>query len=199
MVREFMAGLSGNWSSFPSALRNRFMKCLIDRVEIRGDKDIEATICWKAGFQQSVIIQRQRVEKSLKQPWTDAEYIVLKRLYQLSSVRDVMADLPGRSWRGIKNKAERLHLKREHRRQRSSSYRLWTAEEDNNLKLKYEKGTKVAMIAMDLGRSVEAVQIRAAKLKLMRSNPVSSKSGEDNNPMFLQQSSSPCAAREEVT
>jgi hypothetical protein len=44
MVREFTAVLSGNWSSFPSALRDRFMKCLIDRVEIRGDKDIEATI-----------------------------------------------------------------------------------------------------------------------------------------------------------
>jgi hypothetical protein len=198
MVREFMASLSGNWSSFPSALRNRFMKCLIDRVEIRGDKDIEVTIFWKTGFQQSVFIQRQRVEKSLKKPWTDAEYIMLKGLYQSSSVRDVMAALPGRSWRGIKDKAERLHLKREPRRQHSSNYRLWTAEEDNNLKLEYEKGTKVAMIARDLGRSVAAVQIRAAKFKLMRSNQVSSKSGEDNNPIILQQSSSPCAAREEI-
>jgi hypothetical protein len=191
MVREFMAGLSGSWSSFPSALRNRFMKCLIDRVEIRGDGDIEATIFWKAGFQQRGFIQRQRVEKSLKKPWTDAEYIMLKGLYQSSSICDVMAALPGRSWRGIKNKAERLHLKRELRRQRSPNYRLWTAEEDNNLKLEYEKGTTVAMMAMDLGRSKAAVQIRAAKLQLMRSNPVSSKSGEDNNPIVLQQSSSP--------
>ncbi|MGP8079811.1 MAG: hypothetical protein ACLPVI_04795, partial [Dehalococcoidales bacterium] len=157
----------------------------------RGDKDIEATIFWKARFQQSVVIHRQRVEKSLKKPWTDAEYTVLKRLYPSSAVRDVMAALPGRSWRGIKNKAERLHLKRELRRQRSPNYRLWTAEEDNNLRQEYEKGTKVAMIAMDLGRSVAAVQVRAAKLKLMRNNPVSSKSGEDNNPIFLQQSSSP--------
>jgi hypothetical protein len=84
-------------------------------------------------------------------------------------------------------------------RQCSPNYRLWTAEEDKYFKLEYEKGTKIAMIAMDLGRSVAAVQLRAAKLKLKRSNPVSSKSGEDNNPIFLQQSSSPSMEREKIT
>jgi len=121
------------------ALRNRFMKCLIDRVKYVAIRILRQRFFWKAGFQQSVLIQRQRVDKSLKKPWIDAEYIVLKRLYQSSSVRDVMATLPGRSWRGIKNKAERLHLKREHRRQHLSNYRFWTAEEDNNFKLEYEK------------------------------------------------------------
>ncbi len=42
----------------------------------------------------------------------------------------------------------------------------------------------------ELGRSVAAVQVRAKKQKLMRSNPISSKSGEDNNPIVLQRSSS---------
>jgi len=176
MVREFIAGLSGNWSSFPSALRNRFMKCLIDRVETRGEDKIKATIFWKAGFQQDVVIHRQRPGKCLKKPWTDAEVTVLKRLYKTSSVHDIMAALPGHSWHAIKNKAERLHSQRDIRRQRPPNYHLWTAEEDNNLNMEYEKGIPVTVIAADLGRSIDAVQVRAAKHKLARNKAVNWKS-----------------------
>jgi hypothetical protein len=194
MVREFMAGLSVNWSSFPSALRNRFMKCLIDRVEIRGENEIEATIFWKAGFQQQVIIHRQRRQKNLKiplkNPWTDAEVTILSRRYRTSSAQDMLAALPRHTWHAIKNKAERLQLKRDIKRKRPQNYHLWTVDEDNNLKTEYENGIPVTEIAAHLGRSINAIQVRTAKLKLARDKSVRYKSGEVNGPTLLQQSSS---------
>jgi hypothetical protein len=189
MVREFMSSIPENWASFSHTLRNRFLKCLIDRVEIRGGDAVEATIFWKAGFQQKIIIHRRRPMKSLEKPWTDAEKDTLKTLYPSFSVKGVTAALPGRSWHAITNKAQRLHLRRESRRRPSMNRRPWTAEDDSKLKTEYEKGTKVSALAADFGRSTYAVQVRAAKLRLTRNESVNWQ-GRDNKPIYLQESSS---------
>src|SRR5208283_1718522 len=135
MVREFMGGLQDSWPSYSSTLRNRFLKCLIDRVEIiGGDQEIEATIFWKAGFQQKIVIQRWGIRKVQDKPWSETEIHNLKKLYPSSSFDDVIAKLPGRSWHGIVNKAHRLHLQRDKQRRPSPTYRLWSAEDDMKLK-----------------------------------------------------------------
>jgi hypothetical protein len=188
MVREFMSGLPNNWSSFPRALRNRFLKCLIDRVEIRGGKEIEATIFWKAGFQQEVMIQRRPCREK---PWTDAEDDALKTVYPASPIDDVMAAIPGRSWHAITNRSQRLHLHRDTRRRPSPKRRPWTSEEDGRLKIGYDNGRPARDIAADLRRSPYAVQARAAKLRLTRNESFKWQARIDNKPMSLQGSSSP--------
>jgi hypothetical protein len=101
-----------------------------------------------------------------------------------------MAVLPGHTWRGIKNIAERLLLKRDIRRQRSPDYHRWTVEEDDKLKIAYEKGTRVNEIAEDLGRTINAVQYRVAKMGLKRGLPVNGQTHRHDRPKYLQQSSS---------
>jgi hypothetical protein len=56
-LRDFLKSLPKKWYSFSGSLRNRFLKSLISRVELIGEDVLEATIYWKAGFQQKVLIQ----------------------------------------------------------------------------------------------------------------------------------------------
>ncbi len=189
MVREFMAGLQDGWPSYSSTLRNRFLKCLIDRVEIMGgDKEIEATIFWKAGFQQKIVIQRG-IRKVQDKPWSETEIHTLKKLYPSSSFDDVIAALPGRSWHGIVNKAQRLHLQRDQKRRSAPTYRLWSAEDDMKLEIEYENGKSVAVIASNLGRSINAIQVRAAKMNLERDKSLVMQKRKDNKPVLFQESS----------
>jgi hypothetical protein len=105
-----------------------------------------------------------------------------------------MAALPGRSWHGIGNKAQRLHLKRDMQRRRSSIHSLWTVNEDNKLKNDYENGTPVSIIAAELGRSTNAIQARVGKMKLKRNNPLMNASEVKVPTAF--QSSSPSRGEE---
>jgi len=158
-------------------------------VEIRGDIEIEATIFWKAGFQQQIIIHRRGTRKNIDKPWTEAEIDALKMLYPSSSIYAIMKAIPGRSWHGIANKAQRLHLQRDKKRRPAPTYRLWTTNEDSKLKTEYENGTPVVVIASDLGRSVNGVQVRAAKMRLKRNKSLSGQARKDNNPILFQESS----------
>jgi hypothetical protein len=188
MVREFMAGLQDSWPLYSSTLRNRFLQCLIDRVEIiSGAQEIEATIFWKAGFQQKIVIQRRGIRKVQDKPWSETEINVLKKSYPSSSFDDVIAKLPGRSWHGIVNKAQRLHLQRDKQRRPAPTYRLWSAEDDAKLKLEYKNGMSVAIIASNLGRSVNAIQVRAAKMNLERDKSLIMQKRKDNNPVLFQE------------
>jgi hypothetical protein len=194
MVKEFMAGLLDSWPSYASGLRNRFFKCLIDRVELRGDNEIEATIFWKAGFQQKVVIHRGNRKND--KPWTDGEANILRRLYPSSSIGDVMTALPGRSWHGIQNKARKLRLQRDRQRHPSRVYRHWTVDEERRLKTEYENGTLINVIANDLDHSPYAIQIRVAKLKLKRNKSITLQARKHYNPSSFQESS-PTQGRED--
>ena len=101
----------------------------------------------------------------------------------------MIAKLPGRSWHGIVNKAQRLHLQRDKQRRPAPTYRLWSVEDDAKLKLEYENGMLVAIIASNLGRSINAIQVRAAKIKLERDKSLIIQKRKDNKPVLFQESS----------
>jgi hypothetical protein len=88
------------------------LKALIDRVEIRGTSDIQATICWKAGIRQEVIIHRQMRKRAAERQWTDIELTNIKRLYPAAPRDTLLAAFPGKSWKSIVLKAWRLGLTR---------------------------------------------------------------------------------------
>ena len=106
------------------------------------------------------------------------------------SFEDVMAALPGRSWHSIANKSQRLHLPRDTKRRPLQNYRLWQAKDERRLKTEYENGVPVAGIASDLGRSVNSIQVRAAKLRLKRNKSLTGLARKDNKPILFQESSS---------
>ena len=112
-VRDFLGQLPVKWPNYSRSIRNRFLKTLIDHVELRGDRDLEATIYWKAGIRQKVIIHRKYYRKLADSLWTGVEDRLLKQLYPALSGDTVMAALPGRSWKSITLRAMRLNLKRQ--------------------------------------------------------------------------------------
>jgi len=111
-VRDFLKNLPAKWRQYSRSSRNRFVRALIDRVELRGKGDIEAVIYWKAGFRQQLVIHRTPARSLGERRWTQAEKTTLARLFQDSPREAVMSALPKRSWMSIASKAKRLNLAR---------------------------------------------------------------------------------------
>src|SRR4030043_1378939 len=96
-VRDFLKNLYHNWNSCSPTSRNRFLKLIIEAVELKTiDYDIEATIIWKTGFRQKIIIYRPRSNSKMEKRWTEEEDGLLKMLYPSASVDTIMAALPSR-------------------------------------------------------------------------------------------------------
>ena len=165
-VREFLKGLTKNWNTYSRSLRNRFLKLIIEKVEIRGSEDIEARIIWKTGFQQKVIIDRPKSNSKLERRWTKEEDELLRLMYPGSSLGVVTAALPGRGWKGITLRAQRLKLSR--KVSGSSQWRHWTQEDDRRLEVYYEEGMKLQEITDKLGRSELSVTTRIRDKSLKR-------------------------------
>jgi len=114
-LRRFLKELPDKWTSYSRSLRNRFLKSLIDRVELVGYNELEVTIYWKAGFQQKLLIYKKSSRKLQERLWAPAEDNRLGTLFPSSSREDVLATLPERSWKSITLRAERLKISRKRR------------------------------------------------------------------------------------
>jgi hypothetical protein len=167
-VREFLKGLSGNWYRYPQRARNNLLKHLIDFVELRGSRDIETTIIWKAGFRQKLIIHRPESNSKLERRWRKEEDELLTSMYPSSPAKTVMAALPGRSWKAITLRGRRLNLLRTEK-----SQHRWKPGEDEKLEQYLKRGLEISDIARQLGRTELAVKERTKKKGL--SNYISEK------------------------
>ncbi len=167
-VKEFLIGLRGNWHNYTPGLRNRLLKLLVDRVEIHGDYQIEATIIWKTGFQQKITIHRPQAISRRERRWRTDEDKLLRILYPSSSQEAIEAALSDRSWSGITGRALRLKLRRRRQYHAPRDWRRWTRGEDEKLKLAYEAGTSLGDIANVFNRSVNSIETRAAAKDLNR-------------------------------
>ncbi len=119
-VRDFLRNLPVKWREYSRSSRNRFLKSLIEKVELRGTKDLVCTVYWKAGSVQNVLVHRGTFRALAESVWTEAELNALRRLYPNSPTGVVMAALPGRSWKSITLKTSRIGLKRTPPRLRSA-------------------------------------------------------------------------------
>ena len=134
------------------------MKLIIETVEVRGSDDIEATIIWKNGFQQKVMIHRATSNSRLENRWTKEEEELLRMMYPLSSADTLIAALSSRSWKAITLRAHRLKLIR--KRSSNSQWRHWTQEDDTQLQHYCQEGMKLQEIAAELARSEYSVMTR---------------------------------------
>jgi hypothetical protein len=80
IVKQFLLNLPGKWQHYSPTVRNRLLKLIIEKVELRHDaKTIKATVYWKTGFCQRVIIQRARATyNQVGSMWTDKENKLLE-------------------------------------------------------------------------------------------------------------------------
>jgi DNA invertase Pin-like site-specific DNA recombinase len=198
-VSQFLENLEGEWQRYPSRLRNRLIKLLIDRVELKHHRyDIEATIIWKAGFRQVVHIKRPPVALQKEKQWRPEEDNLLKILWPSSSLEIIMAALPGRTWGSLHNRASVLKLKRRTTRTRHETERPWTQEDLARLRELYVTVEDIGEVARELGRTKWAVVHRAHLLGISRPKvfrrPKLSLSSQPVKMDVLQSLSSPSSA-----
>jgi len=168
-VRGFLAGLPHNWGSYPTTLRNRLLKLLIKRVELRHEKQqIAVAIIWKAGFEQHITIYRPHATSNRENRWADEENCLLRMLWRSASREVVQASLPDRTWSAITNRARSLGLKREKTRTSAGPGRRWTSEEEARGKVLYQDGTPVPDMVAELNRSERAIFNIATKKRWCR-------------------------------
>ncbi|MFC1909857.1 hypothetical protein ACFLXC_01005 [Chloroflexota bacterium] len=168
-VSQFLEHLDGEWERYPSRLRNRLIKLLVDRVELKHDGyDIEATVVWKVGFRQVIYIRRPAVAFQKEKLWRSEEDSLMKMLWPSSSLETIMAALPGRTWASLHNRASSLKLKRQRSYTRIGNWRPWTNKDDTRLKKLYVSEISTTEIARRLGRSAGAVVRRACLMGVPR-------------------------------
>jgi hypothetical protein len=108
-VRAFLANLPAKWQKYSASSRNRFLRALIDKVELSGNRDLEATIRWKAGFVQKVVIHRG-TKTLAERLWSQEDVVTLKRLYGSATKATLLSAFPGRTRTSIDRKAAKMGL-----------------------------------------------------------------------------------------
>jgi len=79
-------------------VRNQLLKLLIEKVGLRHDvKTIEATVYWKTGFCQRVIIQRARATDHHGSVWTLEQHTLPETLWRNAHLTAVQEALPERT------------------------------------------------------------------------------------------------------
>jgi hypothetical protein len=168
-VAQFLENLDREWERYPSRLRNRLIKLLIDRVELRHDvSHIEAVICWKIGLKQAVNIRRPATNFAKEKVWRVEEENLLRMLWPSSSREAIMAAFPNRTWEAIGQRAGRLKISRQWVRVAIQKSRRWTNEEKEKLRELYSSKASVDDIARELGRSRGTVISMAHVMGLSR-------------------------------
>jgi hypothetical protein len=198
-VAQFLENLEGEWDRYPSRLRNRLLKLLVDRVELRHNGyHIEAIIVWRVGFRQVINISRPAVTFVREKLWQAEENSLLKMLWPSSSREAIMAAFPGRTWPAINKQASALKLKRQWVRTRFETGRVWTKQDKARLEKLYAGEAGISEIARQLGRSEGAVMQRASVLGISRPTEFRHRkaqpSWEAKNVNVMQALSSPSSA-----
>jgi hypothetical protein len=165
-VKQFLVNLPGKWQHYSPTVRNRLLKLIIEKVELRHDaKTVEATVFWKTGFCQRVLIQRARATFNQGSVWTDKENKLLETLWREASLKAVLEALPERTLSAIRNHARRLDLKLQRKTISARIRRRWTRQEEAQAQELYQLGIPFSEIATKLNRTHNAIMQRATAKK----------------------------------
>jgi hypothetical protein len=165
-VKQFLVNLPVKWQHYSSTVRNRLLKLIIEKVELRHDaKTIEATVYWKTGFCQRVIIQRAGATNDQTNMWAEEENKLLEKLWRDAPLKAVLEALPERTLSAIRNHARRLDLKRQRKTSSAKIRRRWTRQEEARAQELYKRGTPFSEIATMLNRTHNAIMQRAISKK----------------------------------
>jgi hypothetical protein len=168
LVRTFLADLRTGWGRQPSALRNEFLRLVVDRVLVSADADhVDVTIVWRGGAEHQLWVERPRMARAGKSPWTPVEDQALWAYYPDATPAEIQAALPRRAYSAIQARASSLGIKR---RRTAVTYRWgapWQDEENAMLRAYMAGQLSYAELCIRLpGRTPEAIQAQRRVLGL---------------------------------
>lgn len=152
-------------------LQNQLLKTLLKEVVItQNEKDtskLHAHIFWNSGIEQEVYIIRPKTNREDAR-WTEEEDEMVKLLYPSVQKEAVLAALPNRSWGAISGRAHYLGLSRDSGEKPGGKYKKWTKEDEELLATLYQSDMLSSEIVKRFGRSVDAIQAKAAQMSISR-------------------------------
>ncbi len=157
-VREFLKCLRRNWKSYSPTSRSRLLRSIIESVEVRGQQEIEATIIWKTGFRQKVVIHRPRSNSKMERRWTKEADDLLALMFPRSSQDALVAAFPDRTWKAINYRARRLGQQR--KLDMKEGWKKWTQEDDAELERYYLESLPNEEISRKMGRNISSISAR---------------------------------------
>jgi hypothetical protein len=167
-VRAFLADLRTGWEGQPAALRNEFLRLILERVLVHARRDsVEATIVWRAGVTQRLWIERPLHQRGGKARWTEGDNAWLRAWYGAATAPELRERFPDRSAHAVRKQAELLGLKRPQRGVPKPKGTPWSAGEDALLQA-YAAGamSQAALCAQLPGRSWDAITSQGRALGL---------------------------------
>jgi DNA invertase Pin-like site-specific DNA recombinase len=182
-VKAFLDKLSSEWESQPNGLKNALLRLLLDRVTIwHNTETIRVELTWRVGAKQELLIHRA-YKKWRK--WTEDELKIMRECYETASQDELLALLPGRTWRAIAEQGIRLGLFRNSlsgQPGHKDKGRGYTPEEDELVRRYYAREIELEAI----GRSLYSVSNRAKVLGLKRKPPTTTWEWLDDKPLVRQ-------------
>ena len=169
LVDAFLNNLDKNWDDQPNGLKNAFLRLLLDKVVIfNNPTTIRATIIWRVGLEQEILINRW-FERFSRPKWSETEVEILQQYYPVAEREELLKMLPGRSWSAIKSKAKGMELRRKRQKKRTSEH--FTPEEDEIVRRYYTGEIDKSEAEALTGREIESIRSRANRLGLLKVKP----------------------------
>jgi hypothetical protein len=167
-VRAFLADLRTGWDGQPAALRNEFLRLILDRVWVKAERGaVEATIVWRSGAEQQLWIERPSHQHGGKVRWTDMDNEWLRAQYVTSTVQALEARFPDRGYQAIRRHAQTLGLKRARRGLPKPKGAVWSEAENAVLRAYATGGMSAPELCAQLpGRSWDAIASQGCVLGL---------------------------------
>lgn len=149
-ISKFLGSINERWGGLSNELKNEFLRTILDRVLLTPDKEhgtIAATIIFRTGFEERLLIERPKAPSKLDNKWSDSELATMRRCYPAAKWEDLFEMLPNRECGAIRSKAAELSLRRA--KGTKPHGKPWTKEDDDALR-KVRAGLNENMDRMDL-------------------------------------------------
>lgn len=167
LVESFLNRLGDIWQAQPNGLKNAFLRLLLDKVILYNEAEtVRVRLFWRIGLEQELLIHKP-VNQDKHRKWSEAEVEILRQNYTTSIKQDLMAMLPGRRWKTIKNKAKYMGLSERPWRKMANWYRF-TSEDDDVIRRFYAREISQGEAEALTGKAIESIRYRASKLGLIK-------------------------------
>jgi hypothetical protein len=168
-VRAFLANMRTGWAKQPTNLKNELLALLLDRVTvISGSDTIQATITWRSGETQYLVIDRPVGRRGGKTPWTDEDRAWLRDHYPTAPKADIEARFPDRHRTAIRKMAGALGVRRDRTTIQPNGHGVpWTEAEDTAIRRYFAGTVSYADLLEALpGRTWGGIVVRRKRLDL---------------------------------
>ena len=171
LVESFLDSLHETWDSQPKGLKNALLRLILEKVIIYNDHEtIRATIVWRVGLEQEILIHKPFPRDHFTKRWTESERELLRQHYATASIDELLKMFPKRGgWSAIKCQAQKLKLRR--KRQQKGSLRRFTPEQDEIVRRFFNGELNIEQAEELAGRNIESMRARGRHLGLRKCQP----------------------------